>query len=442
MKHLNYLILSTVLMGVSIAGYSQKQLADPKYGPDTASRKECLKALSTMGQFYKIDMHKEAYVGWTEAFHRCPGSSKNIYIKGEKIIENLIKDSDDPAYQKAMKDTLYLLYDTRIEYFGQEGFVLGKKGVDMIKYSPDSIETAYSIMGKSIQLEQTKSKPSVIVTFIQSAYALYRAGIIEPAKFVNDYVLVADIVANHSRPGSQIERATETVEKIFAESGAADCETLVTIFTPKFEANPDDVELLKKITELLNNADCHTSDLYANASEKLYELEPSAQSAYNLARLFVIRNEIEKASEYYLNAIKAETDMLKVADYYVELASITFSKQSDKPLARTYARKAIEANPNKGDAYILIGNLYASSASECGDNNVEKASVYWIAVDKYKKAKAVDTGVNEKANDLINRYSQYFPSKEDAFFYNLIDGNDYTVKCWINEETTVRTAGN
>ena len=46
-----------------------------------------------------------------------------------------------------------------------------------------------------------------------------------------------------------------------------------------------------------------------------------------------------------------------------------------------------------GSAYLLIGNLYASSANNCGTSQFEKRAIYWLAAKEAKKASAVDASV-------------------------------------------------
>jgi hypothetical protein len=38
----------------------------------------------------------------------------------------------------------------------------------------------------------------------------------------------------------------------------------------------------------------------------------------------------------------------------------------------------------------------------------------------------------------VTQYKKYFPLKSKAFFYNLKDGDSYTIKC-LGQTTTVRT---
>ena len=44
------------------------------------------------------------------------------------------------------------------------------------------------------------------------------------------------------------------------------------------------------------------------------------------------------------------------------------------------------------------------------------------------------------ADKRIATYQAYFPATEVMFFYNITEGDSYTVECWINEVTTARAA--
>ena len=74
-----------------------------------------------------------------------------------------------------------------------------------------------------------------------------------------------------------------------------------------------------------------------------------------------------------------------------------------------------------------------------GYSDFEKETVYWVAVDKFIKAKSIDKTLTEKANKAIATYSKYFPNTESCFFNGVESGQRYKVECWINESTKVRT---
>ena len=108
--------------------------------------------------------------------------------------------------------------------------------------------------------------------------------------------------------------------------------------------------------------------------------------------------------------------------------------------AREYARKMLDINPNSGTAYIVIGNTYAASGKICGTGNDFKShTVSWAAIDTWQKAKSVDSSVADEAQKLINRYSQYMPSKEELFYEGLSVGGTYTISC-LGVTTTIRAS--
>ncbi len=434
-------LLVVVIANLSLTSFSQRYLSDPDYGADSAKRKECAQNLSTMSEFVKIDIYDYAFDAWRWCFFNCPKSSKNIYIMGAKILKHNIENAENDEIRNHWIDTLMFLYDKRIEHYDQKGYVLGKKGVDLLRYQNNQIEEAYGYLKESVQLRKGKSEDAVAVTLMQSANVLFKNGQISEDEMISNYVLTIESLEQKSklRGNNSTKRALETVERIFAVCGAADCESLVDIFGPKYTENPNDVELLKKIADLLDNAGCKDYELYEKTSESLHKIEPSSKSAYHLARLFVMKNNYQKAADYYEEAIKYESDPKQQAQYYNQLGVITHAHLDNDPKARQYALKAIDLDPNYGPPYILIGNAYASSSKECGSSNFEIAAVFWAAVDKYEKAKQVDPSVENEANKLINQYSKYFPTKEEAFFNGYTDGDTYKVGSWINETTTVRT---
>ena len=218
----------------------------------------------------------------------------------------------------------------------------------------------------------------------------------------------------------------------------ATCDDLIRVYSAKFEESPDDLELLKKVTTMLDKKKCQDSELYFRASQKLYDLEPSPESAYLLGKMFLRDQDYATAIRYF-NEVEGveEQEVLSRAYKYTAEA---YRAQRNYPAARNYARKALEITPNDGELYIIIGDLYAESAKECGNDELTQRVAYWAAVDKYIKAKQVDPDVAQVANNRITAYSVYFPSQETIFFYDLKEGDPYTVECWINETTTVRAS--
>jgi tetratricopeptide (TPR) repeat protein len=443
MKKIILLTLFTVSLGLYNTWAQPANIEDnPKYGTDSVSRMDCANNLSTMSEFMKIDLLDHAFPSWQVVFNDCPASSKNIYLYGVKIYRARLTRQQDPAMKSTSLDTLMLIYDRRIEHFGQEALVMGRKGLDLLRYDNSQVQRAYDYLKESSDIGKGKTEDAVMLALMQTSNVLFKQNVMDGRDLIDNYLFSTEILNARIKAGKNVSRAEtalKNIEAIFANSGAADCETLVEIFTPKFEETPEDPEFLKKITSLLASQDCEDNELFAGTSENLYKIEPSSQAAYNLAKLFYKQEDYDKSVTYYKEAINGDAEAELKAQYHYELGLILFSKYDDLTNARSNARKAIENKPGWGEPYILIGNLYASSSDNCGENDFEKTTVFWAAVDKFQQAKSVDSECSAEANDLITKYKAYFPNVEDAFFYGFEAGKEYTVGCWINEKTTVRT---
>jgi hypothetical protein len=446
MKKCVFLFCSVFTIGIySINAQTGSNIyLDPKYGPDSLSRMECANNLSTLSEFMKLNLYDYASPPWRKVFDECPGSSRNIYLFGVKIYKEKIEKEKDPALQQGLIDTLMLIYDRRIENFGQEGLVLGKKGVDLLKYRNNAVSEVHGYLGKSVRLSGKNAEETVLATYMQTSVALFKSGKIQGQEVIDNYLVITDILNQKIASGGNDQAGTALikVESIFSESSAGNCSDLINIFTPLYNQNTGDINLLKKITFLLEKRGCEDSDLFASASENLYKLEPSARAAYNLARLYIAQEGFQKAGEYYQKAAELADNDDDKANYFYQLGFLEFIKLNQYSSARSHALEAARLKAGWGDPYILIGNLYASSSTICNENEFQQNSVFWAAVDQYIKAKSVDSTKTTEANELISRYSQYFPNVEDAFFYGFQEGQEYTVGCWINEKTKVRTRSN
>jgi tetratricopeptide (TPR) repeat protein len=355
------------------------------------------------------------------------------------------------------------VYNKRIEFFGEKGYVLGRQGVNLLRYGKDRFPEAYKYLHESVELEGLETSAATASTMMQTSAAMFKAGKHEAIQVVADFGLAMDII----EPATEAERikaakstdekekgkaehryqnlklASKNVEILFVNSGAASCTHLVKYYSEKFAQAPTDIKLLQKITKVLGDAECDDSELFAKAAEQQHKLDPSARSAYSLARMFAKKEDYDKSVAYFKQAIDLERkadapngDFISKAAY--QLGGVYFVKKQFSE-ARSACREAIKAEPGWGKPYILIGKLYASSGATCTNSeNLDQGAVYWAAVDKFVQAKQVDNDVEAECNDLISRYKKYYPKKDEAFFYGITKGQSYSIGCWIGETTTAR----
>jgi tetratricopeptide (TPR) repeat protein len=406
----------------------------------------CLKNLSLYVEFYRQNNYEDAASPWSTVYNECPRATKNIYLHGEKMLTDAIEDADDQAKKAQLVDSLMRLYDKRIKYFDQKGYVLGKKGLDYIEYSEKTIENlkkGYEWLAESIELRGNKSSLSVLVFYLNTSSTLFNNDELSGEAMLDNYATTLEITEKQlaqSSNDSRIEKARETLDKIFDASGAATCENLVALYQPRFEKNKDDKELINKIITMLEDSKCLESDFYMQVNIRLNEIDPTAEHAHHLAQLYYEDQKIDKAIQYFKQAIELQDDKEEKAGYYMQLASLAYEDLDDMPTSRSYALKAAELDPDNGRPYILIGRMYTESVDQCGTNDFEKKAVLWAAVDKFIKAKQVDPDMAEEANGYINSYQPRFPDKKTIFFQNYEIGDTYNVGCWINETTRVRTS--
>ncbi len=411
------------------------------YGSDSVS---CVMNLSLYQEFYKQNNFKDAYPHWKLAFDNCPMSRQNLYIHGAKMISAKIDETKDVALREKLVDTLMMVYDQRIQYFKREGYVLGRKGIDFYTYRPEKTEQVYQMFKKSIELEGNKSEGAVLVYYFRAVIGMVEINKLDKVAIIDAYDQLSEIIdfnlkSNADKPKivAGWENTKANIESTFEPF--ATCPDLVSIYQKKFTETPDDVELLKKITYILERKGCLKEELFFKATEQLHKLEPGAQSAYLMGTLNLERNNLSKAAEYMGQAadlFENSADKIKALNI---LANINFN-QRNYSQARSNAYKILQIDPNYGKAYLLIGDLYASSASMCADDDLGGKSVFWAAIDKYVKAKSVDSSLESDANTKISQYSKFYPAASDLFFRDMQEGNSYTVGCWINENTTVRAS--
>ena len=236
----------------------------------------------------------------------------------------------------------------------------------------------------------------------------------------------------------QRTRATESLNDILFKSGSATCESVQAHFLPLLDGYKSDIVYLKNLVSLMGRMGCMASELYLQASTYLFDADPTSEMALYLAGTFLEAGEPAKASDLYGKAVEMETDPAVRAGIYCKMSMVS-QTLGDFLTGRELAKKALEINPEMGEAYLAIGIAYAGSAEQCGENDFEKQAVFWAAVDKFAEALAADPSVKDEAEELIRQYSPYFPDNETAFFYGYNDGDTYHVACWINEDTSVRT---
>ena len=449
---INYNItMKKVLLLISFAAIAicsttlSAQSPNDKYGPNST---ECLKYISYYEEYYKQKNYDSALPNWRKAYELCPVTSRyKILQDGTNLIKYLIKKNElNPAYKEKLVDSLMVIYNKRIEYWPKyKTNSLNYYATDMYNYLQDKPQELYKGLKDVITQLGSKTDLKTFPLYMKIACDLYKEGNLEVEDVLEVYENSMKYLGEVVTDGNEIkqrlvEKTSNDVDAVFGASGVADTDNLVAIYTPKFEADPENVDLAKSIASKLVKTEGGTdTDLFMNTMTVWYKNEPSANAAYMLYKLNSSKGDTAAAYKYMEEAINSEdSDIDTDAGYYFELAAFAF-KSGNFGKASEAANKAVEiSDAMDGKAYMLLGTIWSSVV--CPGNEIEQRAKYWVATDYMNKAKNADETLAEDCNNYISQFRVYYPQTAEAFMYDITDGQSYTVSCaGMRATTTVRT---
>ncbi len=440
-----------------------------------ASETEASDAHSIYRQALKVDDWDVAYANWKKAYELAPaadGKRDYHWIDGAKIYVHKFKNESDAAKKEEYKTMIHKLYGDAVEayktraikptkcgdddacYEKKIGYVLSRQAFDMFY----SLNEPYSKNLETYDKALEKAGNDIEYTFFDpvSAMVVYQY---EKEKLTKEQVLgyfqkMEDIanynLENNSKLGAYYDQAWKSAKAKFGaiETEIFDCDYFKPTYEKMYNDNPDDMDQLKNIIGLLKKRNCDPSDAFLQELEgkwKTYAAKENAKmkaefEANNpaiLAKKMYDSGDFNGAINKYNDAINAETDPSKKAGYMFSKASIQFRKLKKYGDARTTAREAAKLRPNWGRPFMLIGDMYATSARNCGDAWNQRLAIL-AAIDKYNYAKSIDPEVAEEASKKVGKYAGSMPSQEDGFMQGFKKGDKTKVGCWIGETVTIR----
>ena len=423
---------------------------------------------------YKSKEYDLAYESWKTAYEIAPaadGKRASHYIDGIEIHKDKLKRETDEAVKKEYKETITRLYDEAIAcyesksitlskcdtdecYNDKVAFLMGRKGVDMFY----SLSAPYS---KNIEvLNQSVAKAGVNSEYVvfdpMARIAVYQFGknlmTKEDARSIYDTLeKIADHnIANHETLADFYQQGWASAQGQFAtiEREIFDCEFFKNKLRPDYEDDPNNPDVIKSVLGTLKGQGCVAGDPFIDELEMKWKKYASAENAKIQAEFeannpAVAANKLYKSGDYagalakYKEAISIETDNSKKASYLFSSASIEGRKLKNYNSARKLAKEAAALKSGWGRPYMLIGDLYATSARNCGDSWNQRLAIL-AAIDKYNYAKSIDSEVANEAREKVSKYAGSMPSQEEGFMRKMKAGSNAKAGCWIGESVKVR----
>jgi len=432
--------IAVLLAGFNIIAPAQ---SSDKFG---GNEEACGRNYTIYYEMYKLKNYTEAIPFWQNTVEICPGFSLSLWKNGEKMYKSKIQNTPKSPEREILIDSLLWIYDQRILYFGDNqkagtGYVLGRKGLALLKYRNSEVHQAYDLLSESLISEDKNSKPDVVLSYMKASRHMYSEGILDAEDVLNDFETCMKIIDKNlaeNANNKNFQMAKEGVESHFTKSGAADCDALISLYSKKFNDNLNNDDWLSKITRQLRLTGCTDNEFYMELALAQFELNPIGEDAHVLGQKYIRSENYQEAMQFLLKSIELGIEDNEKAQVYYELAFIQFSQYKEYEKARNYARQAIDIRPDWGEPHLLIGRIYIDARCSVFSDEFDQSTVFWAAIDQFAMAKRVDPKISEKTEKLIKTYSEFLPQTETLFYYALKEGEDYHVKSWINEQTTVR----
>lgn len=454
-------------------------LVGPAYGQfetwvGSEFEEDATDAHSVYRQALKAQDWTVAFENWEKAYKLAPaadGKRDYHYMDGVKLYLNKYKNEADPVKKKEYIGIIDRLYDEAIEAYERReiqpstcrdddacyerkiGYVLSRKGFNMfytlnVPYSQNLEVYAMAIDKAGNDLEYTAYDPVFIMCSHQ-----FQKGLMTKEQVLDFYNKLEEIalynIENNSRLGSYYDQAWKAGKSKLApiEADVFDCDYFRPIYKQMYDENPEDMEQLKNLVALLKKRNCDPTDpvlveletkwmAYAEKVNAERQAEFEANNPSFVAKKLYDEGEYRAAVEKYVEAIEQESDPEKKASYLFSKASIQFRKLKQYAVARSTAYEAAKLRPDWGRPYMLIGDMYGSSARTCGDNWNQRLAII-AAIDKYKYARNIDSEVAAEANERISKYKTSLPEIADGHMRGVKEGAKEKVGCWIGETVTV-----
>lgn len=397
---------------------------------------------------------------------KCPKFDEKIYTYGEKALNNKIESGagEKQEYINALL-ALYSQYD--LHYPENKNGNSIKTAMLMRRYelAPDEdvfklLDTAYKKNKPvftdyealeayfSLYTQQYENKKSGItldqflekygdvsgqVLFAKNTIAAKRAQLLEKEAEQPLEVEDKEFLIYAETSDGALEAVRDNID--MQASKYLNCDRLEAHYEKSFETSKGDAGWLEAMVSALYNNRCFNSAILLKGALALFELKPSSESAYKLGNIYLKRRNQNDAINYFEKSEQLEANPVKKATLNYELAVIF--RNIDKALARQHALKAVQLNPKSGRPYLLLAEMYTSTAGECELSDFERKALVWLAVETVMKAEAAEPKYKPTVATLLENYSKKAPTKTEAKKAKKKKGDTITYGCWINETVTV-----
>ena len=335
---------------------------------------------------------KDAHISWKWLINNAPYAISGIY-KGHApfmLYQLIIAETDQAKKLEYFNDLMFMFeqralrldtlnsMEKRDNLKSTLGDVLAIKADYYNWTAPSTPNSGYTLnqsyknYSEAIKMINEKGgrevEGTVLQNFFLTSEAMYKSA---PnalrEQFLQDYLDSKDAcenmlqLAKEAQANGETEKAQKLlqkyegplalIEQTFTQSGAADREQIVAIYTKKFNAYKSDIAKLNSSINLMAQNGCDNDSIYFVYAKAAYDLQPTFASSIGLAQKAQKDGKATEALSYYDKALELASDdatrgkiCIKVAQALISSGGFTKGEE--------FINKAIEYNPAlKGAAY-------------------------------------------------------------------------------------------
>ena len=335
---------------------------------------------------------KDAHISWKWLINNAPYAISGIY-KGHApfmLYQLIIAEADQAKKLEYFNDLMFMFekraarldtlnsMEKRDNLKSTLGDVLAIKADYYNWTAPSTPNSGYTLnqsyknYSEAIKMINEKGgrevEGTVLQNFFLTSNEMYKnAPNTLREQYLQDYLDSKDACENMLQLAKEAQAAGETdkaqkllqkyegplalIEQTFTQSGAADREQIVAIYTKKFDAYKSDIAKLNSSINLMAQNGCDNDSIYFVYAKAAYDLQPTFASSIGLAQKAQKDGKATEALSYYDKALELASDdgtrgkiCIKVAQALISSGGFTKGEE--------FINKAIEYNPAlKGAAY-------------------------------------------------------------------------------------------
>ena len=431
-----------------------------------AQNPECMTNLSIFSEHAKVKNYDAAYTPWKMVYESCPGLNWATFAYGERILRDKIGKASGAEKEGYIKDII-TLGENSMKYFPKKAKmadVMIDKAMMLYDNKMASDQEIYDMLLHAFSEDRANFKnPKALYLYFSNLVDLHNAGSKDLQTVFDTYDDVTEKIEEEnkkltgviakllpkeeegtltSKEKRRLKVATTNSESFGKIAGSidsklgalAECENLIPLYEKSFESKKGDVTWVKRAVGRMFSKECTDDPMFKKLFEAQLALDPSADAYVYGGTLKQKAGDANGAIADFNKAVELETDSYRKSNLLYKIATIY--RRGSKSTARSYAQKAINANSANGKAYLLIANLYAGSANQCGSTPFEKRAIYWKAAEMARKAGRVDPSLSGRARQTAASYNAKAPSKTDIFNSGKA-GQTVSFSCWVGGSVKV-----